>query len=95
MLTHIVMFKFKENTPEVCQELKARLEALPAQIPQIRYYEVGINSIPSNRSYDMSLISRFDSVDDLGIYNQHPVHVKVVEYVRTIVEKSVVVDYEG
>ncbi|MCB9450737.1 MAG: Dabb family protein [Anaerolineaceae bacterium] len=95
MFTHLVLFKLKVNTPESRQTIHDLLEALPAQIPQITHYEVGINSVPSERAYDMSLISRFESQADLDIYAKHPAHVAALSVIVPLLEKSAVVDYPG
>ena len=95
MLTHIVFFRLKERTPENVAALHDRLMALTDQIPQIRHFEVGIDMLPSERSYDLALYSRFDSADDLKAYQVHPKHLKVAEYIKQVAEPSVKVNYES
>ena len=99
MVKHIVMWRLKEpvggsSKEEVAQSLKQRLEALPQAIPEIRYYEVGLNLKDSERASDVVLYSEFDSLEALAAYSQHPAHLEVVELVREIAAESRVVDYE-
>ncbi len=95
MLTHIVLFKLKVKDPAAVAKAREMLLNLPAQIPQIRYFEVGVNSIESPRAFDFSLYSRFESPEDLAIYQAHPQHVAVAAYLKSVCEAMPVVDYES
>jgi len=98
MIKHIVMWKLKEvaecgDRAQNARKMKHDLEALKTKIPQIRHIEVGINSIPSEASYDVALYSEFENEQDLDIYQKHPEHLKVAEFVATVRERRAVVDY--
>lgn len=98
MIKHIVLFKMKEfDTISVKNDFmvrfKAKLEELPAIIPQIRDYEVGINQSESPHAYDISLISVFDSNEDFEVYRKHPTHQAVLDFARQVTAKFRVVDY--
>lgn len=70
------------------------LNQLPSLIDVIRFYEVGINCLKSDRSYDIVIVAEFESLNALSIYSEHPEHKRVVKYIRSIAHPSVVVDYE-
>ncbi len=91
MITHIVFLKLKDKT--IADEIKARLDALPAQIPEIKTYEIGIDELDTARSFHMSLYSQFESYDTLKIYNEHPAHVEVLGFIREQAEVVHAVDY--
>lgn len=98
MLKHIVMFKLKDsaegaNKAENIQRLKSKLESLANVIDEIKFFEVGINSINSNVAYDLILYSKFDTMEDLYRYQKHPEHLKVADFVGRACENRVVVDY--
>lgn len=100
MLKHIVMWKFKDEAEgktreQNCVYIKGMLEALPPKIPFIRGLEVGINAYAGPMSYDMVLVTEFDSKDDLDLYAGHPDHVKVSEYVAKVRDSRAVVDYQA
>jgi hypothetical protein len=95
MITHIVFMKFKDRSPEIPQTVKDKLLTLPAKIPQIKHFEVGLDVMHSERSYDVALFSKFDSLDDLKIYNTHPDHVEVLGYIRSVLDVAASVDYES
>jgi len=98
VLKHIVMFKLKERAegsdrPTNIKALQEKLEALPAQIKEIKFFEVGINSIETGVAYDMVLVSEFESKEALFSYQKHPEHVLVANFVGKVCESRIVVDY--
>ncbi len=95
MIVHIVMFKFKEENREAnMQKAKEMLDALVGKVPSLRTMEVGIDFSRSERAFDLSLYSTFDSKEGLGEYAVHPAHLEVVEFIKAVTEISKVVDYE-
>lgn len=94
MIKHIVMWKFKEGEHENMLLFRERLLALKEQIPEIRFMEVGVNVIPSERSYDAVLVSEFDSPEALKAYSVNPLHVAVSDFCKSIRTSAVSVDYE-
>jgi hypothetical protein len=94
MVTHVVMFRFRDRSPEHLAHCRELLDGLPAKVPEIRHFEVGLNALPSERAFDLCLYSHFDSFDDLAAYVVHPAHVEVAEYLRSASESRGSVDYE-
>lgn len=97
MLKHILLFKIKDSPDKAANaaELKKRLDALVGVIPQIKAFDVGVNTGKSPRAWDVSLYSEFKNFEELFIYQDHPAHLKVVEFVNAVCEDRHVVDYEG
>ena len=98
MIKHIVMFKLKEwaeggDRAANINALKAKLVALPAQIEEIKFFEVGINFLQASVAYDLVLVSEFESIDALHKYQKHPEHVLVADFVGKTCESRIVVDY--
>ncbi|HLW07782.1 MAG TPA: Dabb family protein [Marinilabiliaceae bacterium] len=98
MIKHIVLFQFKED-PDVnartkaLKKIKKSLEALRGVVPELKYIEIGINE-NANEKYDLSLISEFESWEDLNAYVVHPEHQKVSATIRQTMEQRACVDYE-
>lgn len=92
MLTHIVLFKLKDK--DDLPKAKELLLALKDKISLIKEMEVGINIVHSDRSYDLGLYTKFDSLADMQAYQVHPEHVKFGEYITKIREAVVSIDYE-
>lgn len=95
MITHIVMFKLKDRSPENAARTAQVLRDMEGKIDELRAIEVGIDVMHSERSYDIVLVTKFDSLEALGAYQVHPVHKKVIEYMNEVRESSIAVDYES
>ncbi len=90
MIKHVVMMKFAD--PTNAPEAKARLEALPAQIPELLTLWVGLDVVRSEVSQDLVLISTHHSVETLKAYQEHPVHQEFGQWVRPLLTARVAVD---
>lgn len=94
MITHIVLFKLIDHSPENIEKARAVLASLEGKIPQLRHFEVGADLLRTDRSYDLALVARFDSLEDLNAYQFHHLHQQVVKYMMSVRESTVAVDYE-
>jgi len=80
---------------ENCRKLKAKLEALPALIPDLDGLEVGIDFDRSPAAFDVVLNATFKDVAALRRYQAHPEHQKLIsEFLAKVRTEKVVVDYE-
>jgi len=95
MIVHIVMFKFKQENKEFnITMIKKQLNDLVGSIDELVSMEVGVDFNQSERAFDLSLYSTFNSKEDLQAYAVHPEHQKVVASIKCITSESKVVDYE-
>jgi hypothetical protein len=99
MINHVVLFKLKEFASEeekqkVLIEFKSKLLALKGVINELKYIEVGTHYSLQSPSFDLCLISHFESVDDLEVYKVHPEHVKVGDFVKMVTTDRAAVDFE-
>ncbi len=98
MFKHIVMWKLDDSLPDVSKKenakiIKTSLEMLPSLISQIVSYEVGINLQDGDRTYDVVLISEFHNQKDFETYRSNREHLKVVETIRELTDKTRFVDF--
>lgn len=98
MINHVVLFKLKEFASEeekqkVLIEIKNKLLALKGVINELKYIEVGTHYSLKSPSFDLCLISHFESVDDLEAYKVHPEHVKVGDLIKTVTTDRAAVDF--
>jgi hypothetical protein len=94
MVKHIVMFDFKdENKKENLVKAKEMLEALVVSVPTLQNIEVGINFSDEARAMDLALYSEFKDQRDLELYANHPEHLEVVSFIKSVASVSKVVDY--
>jgi len=96
MLTHVVLFKLKDRSPESVQATKRVLTNMEGKIPVLKHIEVGTDILHLDRSYDIALITRFDSLEDLKAYDTHPLHEEVKVHMKSVLDgTSVCVDFES
>lgn len=94
MLTHIVCWKYKNETVAAARAKHIdALRALVGVIPEIITLEVGSDTLHLDRSFDTGLVSTFADREALDAYTVHPEHQKVVAIGREIAEKVVSVDF--
>jgi len=94
MLTHVVFFKLKDRSPEAIEVTKAVLTNMEGKIPVLRHIEVGTDILHLERSYDIALITKFDSLDDLKVYDTHPLHEEVKAHMKQVLDgTSICVDF--
>ena len=94
MITHIVLIKLVHANAETIDEARKLLTGLVGKVPQLRHLEVGANIVHSYRSYDLALVARFNSLEDLQAYMNHPAHVEVVKHLQALRQSTITVDYE-
>lgn len=96
MITHIVLFKLADPTPAAVAAVRDKLLSMQGKIDQLRHLEAGTDVIRSERSYDVALVTRFDSLDDLQAYQVHPYHAgEVVPLMKSVCSSIVAVDYQS
>ncbi len=100
MINHIVLFKLREFENEdqksvVRNKIKQALLALKGKIEVLKYMEVGQNHALITSSYDICLITRFETLSDLDVYQVHPEHLKVGELIKSNTISRVAVDFES
>ncbi|MFV0268348.1 MAG: Dabb family protein [Draconibacterium sp.] len=97
MINHVVLFKLKaypaEEKSQIIANVKAMLLGLKGKIDELKYIEVGENYELDSKSFDLALITHFESVEGLDVYRVHPEHVKVAAYIGGVVEARAAVDF--
>ncbi len=96
MITHIVLFKLTEPSGENIAATRAKLLSMDKEIALLRHLEAGVDVIRSERSYDIALVTKFDSLEDLQAYQVHPYHAGVVvPHMKSVCSSIVAVDYKS
>eukprot|EP01128_Nolandella_sp_AFSM9_P008042 TRINITY_DN460_c0_g1_i1.p2 TRINITY_DN460_c0_g1~~TRINITY_DN460_c0_g1_i1.p2 ORF type:complete len:124 (-),score=25.10 TRINITY_DN460_c0_g1_i1:141-512(-) len=96
VLRHIVMFKFKEDSPSTAiKAIEEGLHALPAAIAVIQAYEWGLNNSIEDFHKGFTHIFQlsFDSEADRKVYLEHPSHLAFVKILLPHVDDLHVLDY--
>ena len=95
MITHVVLFRLKDRSPEAIAKTADVLRAMEGRIPPLRAIEVGVDELKSERSFDIALRTKHESWAELDAYQVHPVHEEVGVHMRQVVDRAVSVDFEG
>ena len=94
MITHVVMWKLKDRSPENASRVQAMLLGMKGKIPGMLDIEAGVDFARSDRSYDLVLITRHVSREALDEYQVHPVHQEVKQRMLQLRDISAAVDFE-
>ena len=94
MVKHIVFWNVRddEKKEENMKEMKKRLTSLVGKIDGLISAEVGFNYNPNG--YDLALYSIFKDKEALDSYQVHSEHLKVKEFVHSVITDRCVVDFE-
>lgn len=97
MIRHIVAWNFKESSSEaetkkIAEKVKAELESLNRQIPEIIELTVDI-SPASTSSRNVMLHSLFQTQEDLNTYQNHPEHQRVSAFVGSVMADRICLDF--
>lgn len=94
MLTHIVVWKYRQEvTEEERREHIALLRRLPSVIPNINSFHVGSDILNLPRSYDIGLVAIFPNREALDEYTVHPEHIMVADFGKRVSEHVASVDF--
>jgi hypothetical protein len=94
MLTHIVCFKYKADTPESARsDHRSRLAALKS-LGGVLDLKVGADLVRAQRSYDTGLVVTFADRAALDAYQKDPGHVPVAQFGVSLCDSIVAVDFE-
>ena len=99
MIKHIVMWRLLDEAQGNTKAknlliAKEKLESLNGKIPGLIHLEVGADFCNSEHSADLVLYSELESREALTVYQQHPDHVEVAQFVVAVCAERRVVDYE-
>lgn len=95
MITHIVMWRLKDDNKEANKlEMKRLLEGLRSKIDVLDSISVAFNDpMADQKNFEVILNTTFKSLEDLDIYAKHPEHLKVVDFIKSVVTERVAIDY--
>jgi hypothetical protein len=95
MVEHVVMWRMKdENKKANTAEMLVKLRSLKDKVWVIRALKAGTDFSGNPNAYDICLTVTLDSRADVEVYQKHPEHQKVGEFVRSVTTDRAVVDFE-
>ncbi len=94
MLRHIVMMKFNEKgkAENSAAKIEGMLYGLLKTVEPLKKMEVGVSDFDNN-VFGLVLTADFEDEAGLKVYRAHPDHVKILNYMKEVVEEVAAVDY--
>jgi hypothetical protein len=92
---HVAVFTFADGTTDDAKrEVIDALRGLPAQIPEIAMYAVGLDAGVNQGNHDLAVVATFEDQAAYLVYRDHPVHRRViVERVQPVVAGRAAVQF--
>ena len=92
MVKHIVLWNLADpaHKDENARHMKELLEGLVGVVPGLLQAQVG----QGFAGFDVALVSNLKDRDALDVYQNHPAHLKVKEFVHSVVCERVSCDFE-
>ncbi|MEV5050643.1 Dabb family protein [Arthrobacter sp. LAR12-1-1.1] len=81
MIRHTVLFKFKPDFPPADKQAWiAGLNRMTGNIPGMLSLTHGPDVLSTERSFDYAIVADFEKVEDIAVYNTHPLHEPLKAY---------------
>ncbi len=94
MIRHIVLFKIKDEYKSEIPQLVKNFYGMKGKIEGMVDLEAGQDFLQSERSYDLALLTVFDSRAAFEAYQTHPVYMPVKKRMHEVRSASVSCDFE-
>lgn len=94
MIRHVVLFDFKPSfTDEIRAAWTEGLDRLEGNVPGLVRLSHGPDVLGLERSFDHAIVADFESVEDIAVYDTHPLHEAIKPYSLPNAERVVSVDF--
>jgi hypothetical protein len=95
MYIHTFLFQWQPTATEEMKERAAReIRALQGQIPGLIETSYGANISPRSQGFTHGGVMKLKDKAALNAYNTHPVHEKLVQWLRPLLKLAAELDYE-
>lgn len=93
MVTHVVLFRFKDASD--AQLAVDKLLSMKGRVASLLEIDAGVDFTRSERSYEVGLVTRHRSREDLAAYQTDPIHKEVAAFVRERAQGAASADFES
>ncbi|MBR4711680.1 MAG: Dabb family protein [Clostridia bacterium] len=94
MIRHIVLFNIKDEYKAEIPQLVENFLGMKGRIEGMLDLEAGRDVLHSERSWDLALVTLFDSMESFRAYQTHPVHMPVRKRMHEVRSASAACDFE-
>lgn len=94
MIRHIVMTRIREEYKDEIPWIVESYYGMKGKVEGLLEVEAGADFLHSERSYDVALITVFESREALDAYQKHPAHLPIKKRIHEIRCGTAACDYE-
>lgn len=95
MIRHTVLFKFKPDFPALDKATWIEgLDRMAGNVPGLLTLTHGPDILQHGRSFDYAIVADFNAVEDIEVYNTHPLHEPLKKYSFPNSEQIIAVDFQ-
>ncbi len=94
MIVNNLLLRLRERDNESILKARNALLSMKGKIGVLDDLQVEVNIRDGEASYDIILITKFASMEDLDAYLVHPVHVEAAKYIGNVVDIQAAVCYQ-
>lgn len=86
--------KLKDRDINNIKQTQNALLNMKGKISVLLDIQAKINIRPNKTNYDIILITKFESLEDMNSYLTHPVHLEVAKFIGSVLDTQASVCYE-
>jgi hypothetical protein len=95
MIANNLLIRLKDRSEREIDKVKDLLLSMRGKIPALLDIRVETDIRgPEKSSYDVMLITRFNGLEELKSYLEHPVHLEVSAYIKNATDTGASLCYE-
>lgn len=94
MIINNLLLKLKNKDAENIKKTQEVLLSMKGKIEVLLDIQTEVNIRPSQTAYDLILITKFASLEDLDAYLAHPAHLEVAKFIVSVLDTQASVCYE-
>ncbi|MFC3803662.1 Dabb family protein [Cohnella sp. GCM10012308] len=86
MIVNHLMLKLKERSPAHINHVRTTLLGMKGNIDTLLDVQAEVNVRPDPSGYDLILITKFASLEDMDAYLAHPYHQDIAKFIGTVLD---------
>jgi hypothetical protein len=95
MIANNLLIRLKDRSEREIDKVKGLLLSMDGKIPALIDMRVETDARgPEKSSYDVMLITRFNEMEDLKTYLEHPAHLEVSNYIKNAMDNGASLCYK-
>ncbi|WP_026888702.1 Dabb family protein [Clostridium beijerinckii] len=94
MIINNLLLKLKDRDINNIKQTQNTLLKMKGKISVLLDIQAELNIRPNKTNYDIILITKFQSLEDMNSYLTHPVHLEVAKFIGSVLDTQASVCYE-